>query len=177
MTDPSLPKVPEDSLATQPLPVGLPPTPTPPPPPLPAVPPPPPQATTTQSIKFRAPLPEDRPGEPVHRPRKRFWALGILAVVILGGSVAYFALAPSGVTTPQETRAETAPAAVRPYLDRAAQGDSAAMRMLGTMYYNGLNVPQDRREGVKWYRKAAAAGNVAARRDLEQLGLPVDEKK
>jgi TPR repeat protein len=50
------------------------------------------------------------------------------------------------------------------------------MRMLGTMYYNGLNVPQDTKEGIRWYRKAAAAGSVAAAKDLEQLGLPVTDK-
>jgi TPR repeat protein len=48
------------------------------------------------------------------------------------------------------------------------------MRMLGTMYYNGLNVQQDTREGIRWYRKAAAAGSVAARKDLEQLGIGQD---
>ena len=41
---------------------------------------------------------------------------------------------------------------------------------------NGLNVPQDTREGIRWYRKAAAAGSVAAAKDLEQLGLPVTDK-
>jgi len=49
------------------------------------------------------------------------------------------------------------------------------MRMLGTLYYNGLNVPQDRDEGIRWYRKAAAAGSVAARKDLEQLGLNTEQ--
>jgi TPR repeat protein len=42
------------------------------------------------------------------------------------------------------------------------------------MYYNGLNVPQDSKEGILWYRKAAAAGSVAAKKDLEQLGLSPD---
>jgi hypothetical protein len=63
------------------------------------------------------------------------------------------------------------PPSLRPYYDRAMAGDASAMRMLGTMYYNGLNVPPDTREGIRWYRRAAAAGSVAAGRDLEQLGL------
>ena len=63
------------------------------------------------------------------------------------------------------------PPALRPYLDRAEEGDATAMRMLGTMYYNGLNVRKNKQEGIRWFRKAAASGSVAARKDLEQLGL------
>jgi hypothetical protein len=136
-----------------------------------------PEQATTLALPIHPTFPESRLEEdPFHRPRKRFWFFGILAVLILGGSLAYYFLTPSG-DTPAAAAGDGAPAEVRPYLDRAAQGDSSAMRMLGTMYYNGLNVPQDRREGVKWYRKAAAAGNVAAKRDLEQLGLAVEETK
>jgi TPR repeat protein len=41
------------------------------------------------------------------------------------------------------------------------------------MYYQGLNVPQDIQEGVRWYHLAAAAGSLEAIRDLERLGLPL----
>jgi len=89
-------------------------------------------------------------------------------VLILGGSLGYYLLYPSGESPLAQ---EEIPPVLRPYLDRAGQGDPSAMRMLGTMYYNGLNVRKDRKEGIKWYRKAAAAGSVAAKKDLEQLGL------
>ena len=69
------------------------------------------------------------------------------------------------------------PQALKPYLDRAEQGDASAMRMLGTMYYNGLNVRKNKPEGVRWFRKAAEGGSVAARKDLEQLGLGPASKK
>jgi TPR repeat protein len=36
------------------------------------------------------------------------------------------------------------------------------MRMLGVMYYYGLNVPQDREKGLYWYRQAAAKGSDVA---------------
>lgn len=163
--DPQGRPVSEDHLATQPLPTLKGAT--------------PPEDATTLALSVKPPFPEARPEEAVpHVPRKRFWVLGILAVAILGGSLGYYFLsAPGESPAPAPARPEDAPAVLRPYLDLAAQGDASAMRMLGTMYYNGLNVPQDRREGVKWYRKAAAAGNVAAKRDLEQLGLAQEEKK
>lgn len=64
------------------------------------------------------------------------------------------------------------PAVLRPYYDRAAAGDAGAMRVLGDMYYQGLNVPRDPEEGLYWLRKAAAAGNADATLELERLGQP-----
>ena len=178
------------SLATQRLPIA--PDPFVPPDPqatqkLPTFPAPrPPAASATLPLEIRPAFPEARPEAapapppapaPSDRSRLKHWAFGILAVLILGGSLGYYLLnpapdAPSAFTGAQEE----IPPPVRPYLDRANQGDIGAMRMLGTMYYNGLNVPQNRKEGLKWYRKAAAAGSIAARNDLEQLGLSVEEK-
>jgi len=43
------------------------------------------------------------------------------------------------------------------------------MRMLGVMYYYGLNVPQDREKGLQWYRKAAEKGSDAARLELAKI--------
>lgn len=104
-------------------------------------------------------------------PRRKLgaWAAGAGAVLIIAGTAASYlhvrpAPAAQGGAGPQ------IPATLRPYYDRAQNGDPSAMRMLGTMYYNGLNVAQDTREGLRWYRKAAAAGSVAAKKDLEQLG-------
>jgi hypothetical protein len=134
-----------------------------------------PGTTTTQNLKVERHLPEERPA-PKRSSGTLLWVFGILAVAILGGSLAYYFLYPSDEPPPVVQVKEEIPPALAPYLEKAGQGDASAMRMLGTMYYNGLNVPRDRDQGIKWYRKAAAAGSVAARKDLDQLGLPVDEK-
>jgi hypothetical protein len=132
-------------------------------------------SATTRSMKITGGFPEAREEDEANRPsRAKYWIIGTLALLLLGGTFAYYFLYPMGEGGLRSTA--DAPPVVRPYLDRAAQGDPNAMRMLGTMYYNGLNIRQDRKEGVRWFRKAAAAGSVAARRDLEQLGLAVDEK-
>jgi hypothetical protein len=58
---------------------------------------------------------------------------------------------------------------MRPAYEKALAGDPNAMRYLGVCYVNGLGVPADRAEGLKWYRRAAAAGSAAAQRDLQAL--------
>ena len=68
-----------------------------------------------------------------------------------------------------EPAAPEIPPAIRPYVEKADKGDAAAMRMLGVMYYNGLNVPRNEQEGLKWYRKAAEAGSKAAAKELKAL--------
>jgi TPR repeat protein len=113
---------------------------------------------------------------PPPAPRKalRYWIGGIIAVLILAGAAAsYWRDRPAPASGEQEgiPAEKDIPPTLRPYYDKALTGDASAMRMLGTMYYNGLNVPQNAKEGIRWYRKAAAAGSVAARKDLEQLGL------
>ncbi len=71
-------------------------------------------------------------------------------------------------TLPEATTADVPPA-LRPYLEKAEKGDAAAMRMLAVMYYQGLNVPRNEREGLKWYRKAAEAGSSAAAKELRAI--------
>ncbi|MBK8725160.1 MAG: SEL1-like repeat protein [Holophagaceae bacterium] len=61
------------------------------------------------------------------------------------------------------------PEAMRPAYEKALAGDPNAMRYLGVCFVNGLGVPADRTEGLKWYRRAAAAGSAAAQRDLQAL--------
>jgi hypothetical protein len=61
------------------------------------------------------------------------------------------------------------PAGAQAYLEQARKGDANAMRMLGVMYYHGLNVPQDREKGLYWYRQAAAKGSEAARSELNKI--------
>lgn len=77
--------------------------------------------------------------------------------------------APTPQTQTVEAPAPEIPPALRAYFEKAEKGDPAAMRMLGVMYYNGLNVPRNAPEGLKWYRKAANAGSMAAQKELRLL--------
>jgi TPR repeat protein len=43
------------------------------------------------------------------------------------------------------------------------------MYMLGVMFDQGLNVPQDREKGLYWKRKAAENGSEAARSELSKI--------
>ena len=45
---------------------------------------------------------------------------------------------------------------------QADQGNAEAQYVLGGMYYEGKNVPQDYAEAIKWYRKAADQGHAGA---------------
>jgi hypothetical protein len=65
--------------------------------------------------------------------------------------------------------AQDLPATLRPSYERAVNGDTGAMRVLGSMYYHGLTVPRDEEEGLRWYRLAAAAGDAEAAKELERL--------
>jgi hypothetical protein len=126
------------------------------------------------------PAPPAGPERPRHRVL-RSWIGGIVAVLILVGVAASYLKGPSGSGSGDSLLEGTRPIqdippSLRPYYERARNGDASAMRMLGTMYYNGLNVAADTKEGVRWYRKAAAAGSVAAKKDLEQLGLTPEEE-
>jgi TPR repeat protein len=128
--------------------------------------------TITQAVQVLEPLPERRPGRSL--PRLVLRLLGLLAGAALIALAGYLIFRDDRAKASLPLRAAQAreiPPTLRPYYDRAMTGDPAAMRMLGTMYYNGLNVSQDREEGILWFRKAAQAGSVAARKDLEQLGI------
>ena len=121
-----------------------------------------------------------RRGMPIWR-----WAALALLVLLLGLGGVYFLrpdflgikapeteAANSDSAAPSREAAEPAaevPPALRSYLEKAEKGDAAAMRMLGVMYYNGLNVPKNEAEGLKWYRKAADAGSAAAQKELKAL--------
>jgi uncharacterized protein len=48
----------------------------------------------------------------------------------------------------------------------ADQGNADAQSHLGTMYHDGLGVPQNYAEAVKWYRKAAEQGDASAQGGL-----------
>ena len=47
---------------------------------------------------------------------------------------------------------------------KAEQGDAEAQYRLGSCYYNGDGVNEDKAEAVKWYRKAAEQGDSNARK-------------
>jgi hypothetical protein len=120
----------------------------------------------------KTPLPQK-----ARRPFGWMLPVGLGGLVVLGAA-AYFVFyrepasqtAPSYlVGTPVAGPAESVPPAAQVYLQQAEAGDAHAMRMLGAMYYYGLNVPRDREKGLYWYRKAAEKGSDAARTELNKI--------
>lgn len=117
---------------------------------------------------------QSRPAAP--RVRKPFgWKLPAVLAGVAALAAASYAVLTQG-PAPQASRAEWAvsppekiPPEVQVYIDQAKAGDTHAMRMLGTMYLQGLNVPKDREKGLYWYRKAAEKGSDAARAELRQI--------
>ena len=51
----------------------------------------------------------------------------------------------------------------------AEQGNASAQFELGLMYANGVGVPQDDAEAVKWYRLAAEQGYASAQLELGRM--------
>ena len=110
--------------------------------------------------------------------RAGLWKLPLtLGAVVVLGAGAYLIFSRGPVLTPDlpaaglpvGDRSGAAPQGAQLYFEQAQAGDAHAMRMLGVMYYYGLNVPQDREKGLYWYRKAAEKGSDAARADLNRL--------
>ena len=105
--------------------------------------------------------------------------LGLAAcLLLLAGLAIYWAMrpgTPGDVNTEaplEETNrpaSEPVPPELRPYMDQAAKGDAKAMHMIALMYWNGLNVQQDRAKGLAWYRKSAAAGDKGAQKELSVI--------
>lgn len=62
--------------------------------------------------------------------------------------------------------------AAREFLPLAEKGDHRAMYALGSMYAGGQGVPQDLKEAMKWFRKAAIYGRPDA---MFKIGLMYDE--
>ncbi|MFQ5618655.1 MAG: tetratricopeptide repeat protein [Rhodospirillales bacterium] len=56
--------------------------------------------------------------------------------------------------------------AANEFLPLARDGDVRAQRNLGYLYEKGKGVPQDHREAVSWYRKAAEKGDPKAQFNL-----------
>ena len=65
--------------------------------------------------------------------------------------------------------------------ENAAKGDASAMTDIGVAYFNGTDgVGQDRAEGLKWFKKGAAAGNENAMNNLgiiyrDGIGVEADQ--
>ena len=102
-------------------------------------------------------------------------AIGIL-LLITGGI--YFAFFRTSLKTnlpivalPSQTAEPSlpVPGGMQSTLAQAKAGDSKAMHMLGVSFYYGLNVPQNKEEGLRWMRKAAETGNEKAKSDLRQM--------
>lgn len=106
------------------------------------------------------------------RPLRWKLPLALGALVVLGAA-GYLAFSRGRTRQSPPPPVAAAPDAVPPgaqaYMEQAKAGDAHAMRMLGVMYYYGLNVPQDREKGLYWYRKAAEKGSAAAQAELAKL--------
>lgn len=72
----------------------------------------------------------------------------------------------SAAQEPAQARSASVPPELRSYMDQAKGGDAKAMHMIALMYWNGLNVRQDRAKGLEWYKMASAAGDKAAQKEL-----------
>ena len=64
----------------------------------------------------------------------------------------------------------------------AEQGDAEAQWRLGSMYWTGDGVPEDKKEAVRWYTLAAEQGNAFGQYDLGIMyafgeGVPEDDKE
>lgn len=111
----------------------------------------------------------------VEAPKPLGWKLPLaLGAMMVLAAAAYlvFSRGPAPLQTagiPLPAGSGPAPAGAEAYLEQAKAGDAHAMRMLGVMYYYGLNVPQDREKGLYWYRKAVEKGSDAARSELSKI--------
>lgn len=113
-------------------------------------------------------VPPPAPGPPA----KRWLAPLLFGGVVAVGALVFIVLAtrkPSHSLSVEARRAGATFDDLQGCLQRAETGDAHAMRMLGVMYYYGLNVPQDREKGLHWYRRAAEQGSEAARAELSKL--------
>jgi TPR repeat protein len=52
------------------------------------------------------------------------------------------------------------------YIKAAEQGDAEAQYQIGEIYYYRGDVPEDKKEAIKWYRKAAEQGHANAQYDI-----------
>lgn len=102
-------------------------------------------------------------------------AIGVLLLVIGGIYFAFFRTSLKTnsplVTLPIQTAEPSLPVPPKMQGDlaKARAGDAKAMHMLGVSFFYGLDVRQNKAEGLRWMRKAAEAGNEKAKSDLRQM--------
>lgn len=139
-----------------------------------------PQGIANIGMPERRPMPsvEIHPFDSVPEPatnRRGMWLFGGAALVAVALGIWYLVDGPKGevVRSGGSAAAATIPAPVPPAyqetLKQAQAGDANAMRTLGAVYAYGLGVPPHRREGVRWYKKAAAAGSAMAAKEAADL--------
>ena len=61
--------------------------------------------------------------------------------------------------------------AIKEWEPLAEDGDIIAQLNRGVMYYIGQRVPQDYKEAVKWYRRAADQGHAQAQHNLSLIQI------
>lgn len=132
---------------------------------------PPPPVLTDPGSAQRSGAPGEPPAPSAFGIRRLLGAAILLAALGGGAYLLFFRGTSASAPGPSASGpgAENLPPGVQAYLDQAKAGDAHAMRMLGVMYYYGLNVPQDREKGLYWYRQAADRGSDVARAELSKL--------
>lgn len=110
--------------------------------------------------------------------RRGLWLAAGAALVFLALGIWYLVdrrategAGPEAAATPAAIPAPV-PAGYQEVLRQAQAGDVAAMRNLGAVYTYGLGVPVHRQEGLRWYKKAAAAGSTVAAEEVKALESP-----
>jgi hypothetical protein len=131
------------------------------------------------TVRMAAPTPIPSPQADTGHAWMRWVALAAFLCLAAAGGIAWYVWPSISAAMAKPTAkdgsssaaaAEAVPPELRPYLDAAKAGDAKAMHMIALMYWNGLNVRQDRVKGLDWYRKAAAAGSTAAQQFLKDNG-------
>ncbi len=156
-----------------------------------APPEPTPASAASPAATHRIPKPAVAETDPGSRPGRSFalvWG-GVIGLVILGFAglfawqMGWFRPASKGAAQGGDNGpgqvpkakisatddASKVPEPMRPAYEKALAGDPNAMLFIATCYTQGLYVSRDPQEGLKWYRRAAAAGNATAQRDLRAL--------
>lgn len=77
----------------------------------------------------------------------------------------------NGIGTPKDLTK-----AAKWYRKAAELGESRAQFNLGRMYAEGNGVPQDKKEAEKWFLKADKQGHLHAKRALDKLHTPDEER-
>ena len=64
--------------------------------------------------------------------------------------------------------------ATRLWRPLAERGDPAAQLMLGSMFHDGLGVPQDFAEALNWFRRTTGTSRAEALAVMQRLGIDSD---